>query len=77
MDNIEEFIAAVRFQAAYWAKQKYVSEQERCDGLACSFLSLIDGVTESGLPPIDLVVDGETINSDCYLHDMYYEEKDA
>jgi len=56
------FIAAVRDAAAYWASLpetdkatgREMSIRNRCDGVAFSILSLMDGSTLN-MPPVDLV----------------------
>lgn len=49
----DEFLDSVRNIAKYWAEQPNQSPQERCDGVAFSILSMIDGSTLA-MPPIDL-----------------------
>lgn len=50
----EEFLAHVRRMAKYWASQPNSTAQERCDGLAFSILTAIDGCS-AGLPAFSLV----------------------
>lgn len=56
----------------YWAGLPDLSVTDRCDGVAFSMLTMLDGA--ASLPRFDLVVAGGaglTINADCDLHDVY------
>ena len=48
-----EFLSHVHLLANYWATLPYKSAQERCDGLAFSILSMIDGCN-AGLPAFEI-----------------------
>jgi len=52
----DQFLDAVRRIARFWADldENKTSMQDRCDGVAFSVLSLMDGCN-IGLPPVDLV----------------------
>ncbi len=51
----EKFLNHLRAIAKYWANEACQTAQERCDGVAFSILSLIDG-SILGLPAIDLAL---------------------
>lgn len=50
-----EFLQAVRGIAQQWADVPHHTVQERCEGVAFSILSLVDG-TSVGFPSLDLVL---------------------
>lgn len=60
----------------YWAGLPGLSVADRCDGVAFSLLTMLDGA--ASLPRFDLAVAegdgypvGVIINADCDLHDVY------
>jgi hypothetical protein len=72
-ERIKEIITHLRIMSNYWARLPDLSPQERCEGMAFSCLTMIDGV--ASINPITLVQDGVALNEDCHLHDMFYERK--
>lgn len=74
-DNLEargEFLSAIKDMVNYWANDKRTPDpKEKLDGLAFSILCIIDG---SGSPfnPITLMQDGEPLNDDVMLHEMWH-----
>lgn len=53
-DVHDEFLASVRELCVYWSKVPADSDIRRCEGVAFSILTLIDGC--SSMPAMDLVV---------------------
>lgn len=51
----DEVIEHVRAMVRFWATRTDISDMDRCDGVAFSILSMIDGCS-AGLPAIDLVM---------------------
>ena len=51
----ELFLAIIQDNARYWAELPGLTPQERCDGLAFSILTLLDG-SRVGFPAVDLVL---------------------
>jgi len=86
----EEFISEIKVTARYWAGLKDKRDIERCEGVAFSILSIIDG--SSCLPAFDLLVaphetdkqyhidNGEDyykdkmLINDCMLHEMFHSD---
>lgn len=87
----EEVLGHLRHLAFYWASLPDQTPKERCEGMAFSMLTMIDGC--SSLPSFDLVVrphpddkqflidegedyyvDGQVINGDVHLHDLFFKK---
>lgn len=81
----EQVIEHVSRMVDYWAKLPGLSVEDRCEGVAFSLLTMIDGA--AAVPHLSLVVSGDyegdpgeqgyaagtVINADCDLHDVYME----
>lgn len=85
----EEFLSQIRVTARYWARLKGKTDMEKCEGVAFSILSIIDG--SSCLPAFDLLVaphesdkqyhidndedyyKDKMLINDCMLHEMFHE----
>jgi len=50
----DEFLANIKNISFYWANQKNTTDKEKCEGVAFSILTLIDGC--SNMPSIDLML---------------------
>lgn len=83
-----EFLNYIAGMAYYWAKQPGLTDLEKCNGLAFSVLTLIDGGTF--MPSFDLIPcpheedkdfhieEGEnwyepTVINNCQLHELWHE----
>jgi len=83
----EEFLSHVRMLASYWADLPNKNARAKCEGVAFSILSAIDGCSMS-LPAFDMIPhpheedkqyyidNGENwyeqeIMNDCQLHEMF------
>lgn len=81
----EQVIEHVGRMVDYWAKLPGLSVEDRCDGVAFSLLTMIDGA--ASVPHLSLVVSaddegergkkgyaaGTVLNADCDMHDVYME----
>lgn len=72
----DQLLDQIRGLARYWAAQPDKTPQERCDGLAFSILTLIDGQTTSNLPAITLVLEPHPDDKEFYRAEgeNWYEE---
>ena len=70
----------MRLMVKYWAELPGLSIEDRCDGVAFSAFTMLDGV--AAMPRMTLAiqsepeseyVDGQVINDDADLHDVYAE----
>lgn len=69
-DILNDFMDGCRQAARYWAKQTCTTEQDRCDGVAFSIMTLIDGC--AGGPAFDLATTTED-GKDYYISEMFHE----
>jgi hypothetical protein len=86
----EIFLSQVRTMCKYWAELPDKTPRERCDGLAFSILSTIDGASLD-IPAFDMIPcphpeDKQyciengldwyepVVMNDCQLHEMFYKE---
>lgn len=86
----DEFLSHIRSLVEYWSKLPDISNKHRCDGVAFSILTLIDG--SASMPAIDLhispheddkayhIENGENyyetnmMFNDCALHEEFYKK---
>lgn len=75
----QQMVEHIDRMVRYWAELPGLSVEDRCDGVAFSVLTMLDGA--GALPPMLLTVcssgpgdeypDGLAINADIDLHDAY------
>jgi hypothetical protein len=72
----DKFFAILLERVDYWSTLPGKTLDERLDGMAFSFFTILDGVVmDPDLPAFDIVSreDGTVINGDCMLHDLWRE----
>lgn len=75
-DVRKQMVEHIDRMVKYWAEQPGLSVEDRCDGVAFSVLTMLDGATD--VPAMVLVTTseaGETVivNETCELHEIYAE----
>lgn len=73
-DTRSQMMQHVRTMVKYWAELPGLSVEDRCDGVAFSIFTMLDGAT--ALPRFTVSAQQEDgadleINADCDLHDLY------
>jgi hypothetical protein len=67
-----QVLDVARNYAQYWSELPDRTPSDRCNGLCFSLMNIFDG-TSASLPAFDIIMNGQAINDDCALHEMYYQ----
>lgn len=70
----QQMLEHIQRMVQYWAEQPGLNIHDRCDGVAFSILTMIDGAAD--VPPMAMVAFTESgdpidVNEGCELHEAY------
>ncbi len=68
----DEILSYMRGAVDYWDREPYITIKTRLNGIVFSILTMFDG--ESDFEPMDIIIEGITIN-DGDLHELWSKYK--